>query len=149
MSITGRRTRAMFDRYNINSQEDQRTALQQTTAYVTALPAEDDNVADQTPPKEAASWNTDKTLTVAVQKETGGPTETSGRPSDSVCGGMQPPILAALDGGRLAGRWQQSGAKIPPGRDRLLLLGRPCPNPTVSATPALRRGDSSTSSAGG
>ena len=55
MSITGHRTLAMFDRYNISSQGDQRTALQLTTAYVTALPTEDDNVADHTPPKEAAS----------------------------------------------------------------------------------------------
>ena len=39
MSITGHRTRAMFDRYNITSQDDQRNALKQTTQYVTALPA--------------------------------------------------------------------------------------------------------------
>ena len=51
MSITGHRTRAMFDRYNITGQDDQRDALKQTTEYVTALPARDENVADHAPEK--------------------------------------------------------------------------------------------------
>jgi hypothetical protein len=45
----------VFDRYNITSRDDQRDALKQTTEYVTALPAPDENVADLAPPREAAS----------------------------------------------------------------------------------------------
>jgi hypothetical protein len=55
MSLTGHRTRAMFDRYNITSQEDQRDALKQLAAYVSALPAHDEKIAEHSPREEAAS----------------------------------------------------------------------------------------------
>jgi hypothetical protein len=38
MEITGHRTRSMFDRYNIVSEDDSRAAMQKTSAYVDALP---------------------------------------------------------------------------------------------------------------
>jgi integrase len=38
MEITGHRTRSMFDRYNIVSENDLRTAAQKTTMYVDTLP---------------------------------------------------------------------------------------------------------------
>jgi hypothetical protein len=39
MAISGHRTRAVFDRYNITSDEDIRQALKQTTEHVKAQPA--------------------------------------------------------------------------------------------------------------
>ncbi len=40
MEISGHRTRAIFDRYNITSEQDIREAMRKTQAYVKALPAE-------------------------------------------------------------------------------------------------------------
>jgi hypothetical protein len=39
MKISGHRTRAIFDRYNITSEDDLRSAMKKTTAYVATLPA--------------------------------------------------------------------------------------------------------------
>jgi integrase len=39
MRISGHRTRAIFDRYNIVSEDDLRTAVQKTSAYVEGLPS--------------------------------------------------------------------------------------------------------------
>ncbi len=44
MAVTGHRTRSMFDRYNIVSEEDLRTAMQRTSRYLDALPATRDVV---------------------------------------------------------------------------------------------------------
>ena len=38
MAISGHRTRAIFDRYNISSDEDLRQALKQTQEHVNAQP---------------------------------------------------------------------------------------------------------------
>ena len=44
MSITGHRTRSMFDRYNITSGDDQRAALRQVQQHVAAAPPQTTNV---------------------------------------------------------------------------------------------------------
>jgi hypothetical protein len=38
MSISGHRTRAIFDRYNIVSEDDLRTAVKKTNAYLRTAP---------------------------------------------------------------------------------------------------------------
>ena len=77
MSLTGHRTRAMFDRYNITSQEDQRDALKQLAAYVSALPAHDEKVAEHSPREEAASYRYGQfTDSRGIKKKKGGPKTT-------------------------------------------------------------------------
>jgi len=40
MEVSGHRTRAIFDRYNITSEEDLRSAMKRTTEYVNAQPTQ-------------------------------------------------------------------------------------------------------------
>lgn len=45
MEISGHRTRSIFDRYNITSEEDLRDAMRRTTEYVHAQPSQSNVVA--------------------------------------------------------------------------------------------------------
>ena len=40
MAVSGHKTRAIFDRYNITSEDDVRDAMKRTSAYINAQPTE-------------------------------------------------------------------------------------------------------------
>jgi hypothetical protein len=52
MAISGHRTRAIFDRYNIVSEDDLRAAMEKTNAYLSAAPKQ--SVTAFPAPKKAA-----------------------------------------------------------------------------------------------
>jgi hypothetical protein len=66
MAISGHRTRAVFDRYNIVSEDDLRTVVKKTNAYLRTAPKQQSVITFRPGKKQPQNENSDRTRATAL-----------------------------------------------------------------------------------